>query len=113
MTEQKHRLYEGMYIFRGELHDEASLKALDKIKDGITQHGGEIVKTHNQGRKKLSYQIMKQREGHYFLIYFKLDPALIADLWQEYRMNENLLRFMTMRTDKVLDEIKFKQLPEQ
>lgn len=113
MTEQKQKLYEGMYILRGELHDEASVKAFDKIKAGIAQHGGEVVKVHTQGRKKLCYPIMKQREGHYFLVYFKIDPAMMNELWQEYRMNENLLRFMTLSTDEVMEEIKFKQLPEQ
>lgn len=113
MSQTKTNLYEGMYVISASLSDDARSKALDKIETGITQRGGEILKVHNQGRRRLAYQIDGHREGHYFVIYFNLNPAGIAELWQEYHLNEDLIRFLTLRTDNVMEKIEFKSLEEQ
>jgi small subunit ribosomal protein S6 len=110
---QTAQLYEGMYVLNAHLTDDARNKSFDKIKNDITRRGGEIVKIHDQGRRRLAYEINKQKEGYYYLVYFRLQEDQINELWQEYHLNENLLRFLTMRTDTVLEELKFKQLPEQ
>ncbi|CDZ80380.1 30S ribosomal protein S6 [Candidatus Rubidus massiliensis] len=106
-------LYEGMYIISATLSDEARQKALDKITRGITDHHGEIIKIHDQGRRRLSYQIDGHREGHYYVIYFNVNPAAISDLWQQYHLNEDLVRFTTVRTEKVLEKIEFPVLVDQ
>lgn len=112
MTQQA-MLYEGMYVLNAHLSDDVRNKTFEKIKDAIINRGGEIVKIHDQGRRRLAYEIEKQREGYYYLMYFNLPADSVSDLWQEYHLNEGILRFMTMRTDTVLEELKFKQLPEQ
>ena len=113
MKEQTQNLYEGMYIISATLSDDARSKALQKIQTGITQKGGEIVKLHDQGRRRLAYEIEGHREGYYYLVYCNLKPAGIAQLWQEYHLNEDLIRFITLRTDKVLEKIEFKSIEEQ
>lgn len=113
MTQEKQNLYEGMYIISATLSDDARHKALDKIQKGITERGGEILKIHDQGRRRLAYQIDGHREGHYFLLYFNVIPSAILEMWQEYHLNEDLVRFMTLRTDKVMEKIEFKVLEEQ
>lgn len=114
MKEQKHEnLYEGMYVLNAHISDDSRNSAFEKIKNGIINRGGEIVKIHDQGRRRLAYEISRQKEGYYYLLYFRLPTDCVKDLWQEYHLNDTLLRFVTLRTDKVLDELKFKQLPEQ
>lgn len=110
MKEQN--LYEGMYIISSTLSDDARQKAVDRITNGITEKGGEIVKIHDQGRKKLAYEIKGHREGNYYLIYFKVIPGAIGELWEEYHLNEDLVRFMTLRTEKVMEKIEFKALAQ-
>lgn len=110
-TEQP--LYEGMYIVKATLSEDARHKALDKIRNGITSRGGEILKLHDQGRKRLAYDIQGHREGYYYLIYFTVKPSAIAELWQEYHINEDMLRWTTLRTDCVLEKLEFKVLVEQ
>lgn len=112
MTEGKQNLYEGMYILSAGLSEDARLKALDKIKGGITSRGGEILKIHDQGRKRLSYEIDTKKEGYYYLLYFSVVANAIEGLWQEYHLNEDLMRFITLRTEEVMDKIEFKQLAE-
>lgn len=102
-----------MYIISAQLTDDARNKAFDKIKEGISSRGGEIKKIHDQGRRRLAYLVNGQKEGYYYLTYFTLPPEAVAELWQEYQHNENLVRYVTLRTDHVLDELKFKSLPEQ
>jgi small subunit ribosomal protein S6 len=111
--QQKQNLYEGMYVISASLSDDARNKALQKIQTGITQRGGEIVKIHDQGRRRLAYEIDGHREGHYLIMYFNLVPTGIAELWQEYHLNEDLIRFITLRADKVMDKIEFKSLEDQ
>lgn len=108
MSQNRQHLYEGMYILSATLSDDARHKALDKIQKGITNLGGEILKQHDQGRKRLAYEIDGHREGYYYILYFMAPTSAIAELWHEYHLNEDLLRFITMRTDKVLEKIEFK-----
>ena len=59
--ELRKELYEGMYILSATLSDDSRKKAFDKITDGISQKGGEIHKIHEQGRRKLAYEIDGKR----------------------------------------------------
>lgn len=113
MSREKQNLYEGMYIVNAGLNDDARNKVLEKILNGITSRGGEIVKLHDQGRRRLAYDINRHREGHYYVIYFNLITSAIAELWQEYHLNEELVRFITLRTDTVMEKIEFKPLADQ
>src|SRR6266436_5107661 len=105
---ERKALYEGMYILSATLSDDSRKKAFDKITDGITDKGGEIVKIHEQGRKKLAYEIDGKREGYYYLVYFEAPTAAISELWKDYPLHEDLIRFMTLRTEKVLETVEFK-----
>ena len=106
-------LYEGMYIISAGLSEEARTKAFEKIQEGITSRGGEIRKVHDQGRSRLAYEINRQREGYYYLMYFTASPSAMKEMWEEYQLHEDLLRFMTLRTEEVMEEIKFKTLERE
>lgn len=108
---RKH-LYEGMYIFNATLSDDAVKKALSRITSSIEEKDGEIHKVHDQGRKKLQYAIDGNRQGYYFLLYFSVPSLSINEMWKEYHLNEDLLRFMTLRTEKILEEVNFEPLPQ-
>ena len=111
MTEERN-LYEGMYIISSRLSDEARTNALDKILNDIKEHGGEVEKIIEMGRRKLAYEIAGHREGYYFLVYFRVNPSAISELWNEYHLHEDLVRFMTIRTENVLENLEFKALAE-
>ncbi len=113
MSQNRQNLYEGMYVISATLSDDARHKALDRILTGITSRGGEVKKVHEQGRRRLAYDIKGHREGYYYVIYFTAPTVAIDELWQDYPLNEDLIRFITLRTDKVMDKIEFKPLVEQ
>ena len=104
------QLYEGMYILNATLSEEARQKALEKITKGITSRGGEVHKIHEQGRKKLAYEINGRREGYYYLLFFSVKTSCISELWREYHLNEDLIRFLTLRAEEVVETVEFKPL---
>ena len=108
--EEQH-LYEGMYILSASLSDDARQKALEKITTSITKKGGELHKTFDQGRRKLAYEIDKKRDGYYFLLYFSTPANAMTEMWKEYHLNEDLIRFLTIRVEKVPEKIEFQPLP--
>jgi len=112
MKKQTKHLYEGMYIFNSALQDDARHKLLEKVKAGITEKGGEVHKVFDQGRKRLASPVNKKKEGHYFLLYFTSKTDVMDKLFREYRLNEDILRFMTVQAMKVPEKIEFQPLPE-
>jgi small subunit ribosomal protein S6 len=110
MAKQRNGLYEGMYILSATLSDESRKKAFDKIVEGITQKEGKILKTHEMGRRKLAYDIDGKREGYYYVLFFEAPTSAIAELWKEYHLHEDLIRFLTMRVEEVQETLQFKPL---
>ena len=113
MAKERKGLYEGMYILSATLSEDSRKKAFEKITEGIVEKGGEIQKIHEQGRKKLAYEIDGKREGYYYVVYFTVPTTAVVELWKDYHLHEDLIRFMTMKTEKVLDTLEFKPLRMQ
>lgn len=107
MKKERSGLYEGMYILSATLSDESRKKAFEKIVDGITQKGGEIKKIHDQGRRKLCYEIKGKREGYYYVVYFTLPTTEVVELWKEYHLHEDMIRFMTMRVEEIQETLAY------
>ena len=107
---ERRHLYEGMYILSATLSEDARKKALDKITSSITGKKGDIDRVFEQGRKKMAYEINGRREGYYYIIYFTAPSSIVADLWKEYHLNEDLIRFVTMRAESVPENMEFKPL---
>ncbi len=112
MPKTKQHLYEGMYILSATLSEEGRKKALGKIVAGIQYHSGEVHKTFEQGRRKLAYEIDGRKEGFYYILYFQASSSSMSEMWREYRLNEDLIRFMTQRVELVPEKIEFKKIEQ-
>ena len=112
MEKEHKNLYEGMFVIAANLSDEARRSSVEKIKAMIVQSGGEIVKEHDMGRRRLAYEIKRHKEGYYTLLYFNLAPSEMKALWKEWRLMEDLLRFLTLKAENVLEKLEFKALAE-
>ena len=113
MKEPKKNLYEGMYIISARLGEEGRKRMMAKLEELVTSQGGEVHKVHDWGRRRLAYEVAGQREGYYVIMYFSVPTPAINILWREYHLSEDLLRFLTLRTEKVVEKIEFKSLVEQ
>lgn len=77
---------------------EEEIKAkIEIFKEVITKNGGEIETCLDMGMRNLAYEIEKNKRGYYFVIYFKAQPSLIAELERNYRINEDVLRFIVIK----------------
>ena len=93
------RHYENLVIVKPTLTAEeiqASLKAIEEV---ITSNGGEIAATDAMGMRKLAYPIEKNERGYYQVIYYSAAPSAIAEIERRFRINEELLRFVTIKYD--------------
>ena len=107
MNKRRIRLYEGMYILNATLSEDARNKALEKIKSGILDREGKILKVLEWGKRRLTYSIDGKKEGFYYVIYFEIDTATITELRKDYQLHEDLLRSMTMEANQVLENLEF------
>lgn len=113
MVKSRQHLYEGMYILSATLSEDARNKAVEKITSSISHHAGEVKKLFEQGRRKMAYEINGRRDGYYYVIYFSMESSSMPEMWREYQLNEDLIRFMTLRADKVPESLEFKSLVKE
>ena len=92
--------YETVFIATPVLSEAQMKEAVKKFKKVVTDSKGEIVYEEDWGLKKLAYPIQKKSTGFYHLIEFRCEPDVIAKLETEYRRDERILRFLTMKMEK-------------
>ncbi len=93
-------IYENIVILNASLGDEEIETASGKIKDLITNSGGEILKTDVWGRRKLAYEIKKQKKGFYLLIVFRSPSAAIKKLEDYYKVFDPVVKYMVIKLEK-------------
>lgn len=92
--------YENIFIARQDLSP-AQVEALaGKFTDIIRDNGGSVEKTEYIGLRTLAYLIRKNRKGHYVLTNITAEPAAIKELERVMRINEDVLRFLTIKVEK-------------
>ncbi len=96
--------YETVFILTPVLSDEQMKEAVGKFTGIITNNGGKIVNEESWGLKKLAYPIEKKTTGFYQLVEFEADPTVIAKLEVNYRRDERVLRFLTLKQEKYAAE---------
>ena len=94
------RKYETVFVIDSLLKAEEIENIITKYERFITDHGGQIESIDRIGKKRLAYDIKKRQYGYYVLILFDGIPSMIKQLEREYRLNESLLRFITIKLDK-------------
>ncbi len=73
----------------------------EKIAGFISNNGGQVQKAEEWGKRRLAYEIAKKQYGYYLHFRFTAPEPLIALLEREYRLNESILRFLTIRVEKL------------
>jgi small subunit ribosomal protein S6 len=91
------RLYDVLVIVDPRLTEEEVAQLQGRLQESCTGLGGEVVATENWGRRRLSFELRKQREGSYLLLTIKAEPPVVREYERQLRLNETVLRFMTTR----------------
>ena len=92
--------YETVFILTPVLSDVQMKEAVDKFKTILTEEKAEIINEENWGLKKLAYPIQKKSTGFYQLLEFNANPETIEKLETNFRRDEKVLRFMTIKNEK-------------
>jgi len=77
--------------------DEEVAALLTTLEANLKSLGAEVTKVENWGKRRLAYEIRKQREGTYAVLEASAEPAMIKEFERQLRLNENVLRFISTR----------------
>lgn len=92
--------YETIFILTPVLSDSQVEESVKKIENFLKTNNAKILNQENWGLKKLEYPIQLKRNGFYNLIQFESLGSLIAELEIEFKRDERIIRFITVRLDK-------------
>jgi small subunit ribosomal protein S6 len=94
------KLYETTVIFDPGLEEARVNEEVDRVTQSIGQANGEVVDVQRWGKRKLAYTINKRRDGTYVHIKHKSPAPLIAEMDRRFRLNESVLRHLTVLAPK-------------
>ena len=91
------KLYESVSILRPVQVETENDRVVEKMQEILTQSGANILKVDNSGKKKLAYDIQHERKGTFITLQFEGPPTVIAELERFQRMEDQVMKFMTVR----------------
>jgi len=94
------RTYEIIFIVDPDADDAEVMRLTEAAQKIITDQGGNVTKTEMMGKRKLAYEISHKRDGIYVLLEVEGSGAEIAELERRMRVNDRILRYMTVRVDE-------------
>ena len=103
------RNYEIMFIVHPNTPEEEVDKINSQIEGVITAGGGQIQKIEKMGKRKLAYEIDRNREGHYVLFVIAANGEIIRECERRLRVMDAVIKYITVRTDdetRRLDKMK-------
>ena len=95
-------LYESLFIIRPSVSDEETSALIEKMKGVADRTGAQFIKSENWGRKKLAYEVRRERKGTYVYFYFKAPNNTVGELEHAYRLEDNIIKFLTVHLEKEL-----------
>jgi small subunit ribosomal protein S6 len=94
-------LYECVLIARNDVTQQQVETVADEIGTSLEADGGAVKKREYWGLRGLAYRIKKNRKGHYMLLGMEAKPAFVTEMERQLRLNEDILRFMTVRIEAI------------
>jgi small subunit ribosomal protein S6 len=91
--------YELTYIVNAVINDDQIKDLVNRVSSYISESGGEIIETDEWGSRRLAFPIQKKRNGYYVNMYFHASGAVIARLERALEIDDNILRYLTLRMD--------------
>ena len=91
--------YESVVIVNPNLEEESIKNLIKKFSDLINTDGN-IISVEEIGKRRLAYEIKKQKDGFYIVIKFEAKPELIAELERNYRITDEVMKFIVVKEEK-------------
>lgn len=113
MTDENFTSYEMMLIVDPTLGDDRSHEVIEDLKKEIKALDGSITFEDFWGTRYLSYKIKRHDKGYYVVLNFNLAPTKLLELTNELRLNQNVIRFITLKTPKNYEVMTFESLEKE
>ena len=91
--------YESIIIINPSLEEQGMKEIIKKFEDMINSEG-KVESVEEMGKRKLAYDIKKFTEATYVLFNFEAKPELIAELERNYRITDEIIKFIVVRKDE-------------
>ncbi|MFX4262975.1 30S ribosomal protein S6 [Pelotomaculum propionicicum] len=93
------RKYEVVFVHRPDLDEEKSAALIERFKDLIETHGGEVLKIDKWGKRRLAYEVKDLREGVYIIAHMNAEPKVATELDRVFKITDEVLRHIIVRED--------------
>ena len=90
--------YESVIIINPSVDEDKVKGLIDKFSDLINKQG-KVTKVDTLGKKKLAYEVKKNKEGIYVVFYFEAESTLIAELERNYRITDEVIKFIVVKDE--------------
>ena len=99
------RIYEELFIVKPDAPEEEVDQFVEQLRTQLTSAGATVDKVDKWGKRRLAYRVDKFREGSYVLLQFTAGPETVKELERRLRVQDMVLKFMTVRTDQTLKRL--------
>ncbi len=90
--------YETIFLIKDDITEEQRNAVVSEIRKYLVKNG-KVSEEENLGKKKLAYEVKKYEYAYYYVINFTGKASIIPELERKYRINENILKFITIKKD--------------
>jgi small subunit ribosomal protein S6 len=97
------REYETIYILRPNTPNEGVAEVNTRIRGIIENMGGKIIKVDNWGKRRLAYEVAKERKGIYLYWQYLATPGVVEETERNLRMLDSVIRYLSVRVDENID----------
>ena len=91
--------YELALVVNAKIEDEAREAVVEKAKGYVARYGGTVTEVEEWGKKRLSYEVQKMREGFYYFIQFEADATCPAEVERHVRIMDNVMRYLVVKKE--------------
>jgi small subunit ribosomal protein S6 len=99
------RIYEELFIVKPDAPEEEVDQFIEQLRTQLTSAGATVDKVDKWGKRRLAYRVDKYREGSYVLLQFTAGPETVKELERRLRVQDMVLKFLTVRTDQTLKRL--------
>ena len=96
--------YESIFITEPAATDDEMAALIKGFEEAVTSGDGKLLKVERWGKRRLAYRIGKHEDGNYTLLYLECPPAAARELERRYRMNDRVIKYLTVRMDRTIPE---------
>jgi small subunit ribosomal protein S6 len=104
--------YEILFVNRAEASQEKIKETAEKIQSVILRNNGEVFLSENWGKRRLAFKIKGCTDGNYYRMIFSADPLFVKELDRDVRVNEDVIRHIIVRAQKVAEKPPVKEKEE-